>query len=268
MPNLEVLSLSINKIASLKDFKNCKKLSELYMRKNEISDLSEIYYLKDMANLKILWLNENPCARDVHYRKKVLSVLQNLEKLDDQDVTDEEKQMALEYRLKSQIQDLSLNEVQRQENQAKKHDAPSREYPAPVQNPIDAAGCVRRSKWQRDSPVEVPFMRASAEAVNNVEDQLNDQAQIPSLLPDNLPEIDDDGNLVQPLGELQQQKPQYLPHPIPDRLSAPYQQHQSRMSNQRTNNNVLTAVLALIQELDQDSLMIVQAQISKLTPKY
>lgn len=45
MKNLEVLSLSVNKIATLKDFVNCLKLQELYLRKNNIEDLSEIKYL-------------------------------------------------------------------------------------------------------------------------------------------------------------------------------------------------------------------------------
>ena len=42
MPNVEVLSLSVNKIASLKEFSNCPKLQELYLRKNNITDLTEI----------------------------------------------------------------------------------------------------------------------------------------------------------------------------------------------------------------------------------
>lgn len=36
MPNVEILSLSLNRIATLKDFANCKRLTELYLRKNHI----------------------------------------------------------------------------------------------------------------------------------------------------------------------------------------------------------------------------------------
>lgn len=39
MPNIEICSLSLNKIVSLKDFSSCKKLTELYLRKNLVSDL-------------------------------------------------------------------------------------------------------------------------------------------------------------------------------------------------------------------------------------
>ena len=45
MNALEVLSLSLNKISTLKDVKTCYNLQELYLRKNEIADLEEVYYL-------------------------------------------------------------------------------------------------------------------------------------------------------------------------------------------------------------------------------
>jgi Leucine-rich repeat (LRR) protein len=45
MVNIEVLSLSINCISSLRDFSNCMKLQELYLRRNNISDLGEIRHI-------------------------------------------------------------------------------------------------------------------------------------------------------------------------------------------------------------------------------
>mmetsp|Transcript_25083 Transcript_25083/g.11959 ORF Transcript_25083/g.11959 Transcript_25083/m.11959 type:complete len:96 (-) Transcript_25083:127-414(-) len=54
MPNVEVLSLSVNKITSLREFGHCKKLTELYLRKNMITDLNEIKYLQDLPNLRVL----------------------------------------------------------------------------------------------------------------------------------------------------------------------------------------------------------------------
>ena len=41
MPNLEVLSLSHNKITSLRSFSNCGKLLELYLRKNAVGSRSQ-----------------------------------------------------------------------------------------------------------------------------------------------------------------------------------------------------------------------------------
>lgn len=39
MPNIEICSLSLNKIRSLRDFTHCKKMTELYLRKNCIENL-------------------------------------------------------------------------------------------------------------------------------------------------------------------------------------------------------------------------------------
>ena len=41
MPNVEIVSLSVNSINSLREFGNCKKLKELYLRKNNVTDLTE-----------------------------------------------------------------------------------------------------------------------------------------------------------------------------------------------------------------------------------
>lgn len=41
-PNLEVLSLSINGITSLKHIMHCKGLKELYLRKNMVADINDI----------------------------------------------------------------------------------------------------------------------------------------------------------------------------------------------------------------------------------
>lgn len=53
---------SLNKIKSLADFQHCRNLVELYVRRNEIRDLSELCYLQDLPRLKRLLLAENPCV--------------------------------------------------------------------------------------------------------------------------------------------------------------------------------------------------------------
>nr|XP_053653370.1 uncharacterized protein LOC128702903 [Cherax quadricarinatus] len=60
--NVEVLSLSVNRISTLADFQHCPNLQELYIRKNNISDINEILYLRQLPKLKSLWLADNPCA--------------------------------------------------------------------------------------------------------------------------------------------------------------------------------------------------------------
>jgi len=39
IPNMEICSLSLNKLKSLRDFQHCKKITELYLRKNLICEL-------------------------------------------------------------------------------------------------------------------------------------------------------------------------------------------------------------------------------------
>ncbi|XP_032525201.2 cilia- and flagella-associated protein 410 isoform X1 [Danaus plexippus] len=95
MPNVEVLALSINKIRSLGDFAGCRRLRELYVRKNEIRDLAEIRHLRHLPDLTSLWLDENPCTLHPEYRMTVLRNLPNLEKLDNVVVQPDEVQEAM-----------------------------------------------------------------------------------------------------------------------------------------------------------------------------
>lgn len=44
VPNIEVLSLSVNKIGSLRYFAFCSQLKQLYLRANAIHDLAEVRY--------------------------------------------------------------------------------------------------------------------------------------------------------------------------------------------------------------------------------
>lgn len=92
MPNLEVISLSVNKIVTLEPFQGLPKLKELYLRQNLISDIREIQYLTTCPKLKVLWLSENPIAGLADYRKQIIRMLPNLTKLDDIPVSDRERQ--------------------------------------------------------------------------------------------------------------------------------------------------------------------------------
>lgn len=91
MPSLEIISLSINKIRSLKPFASLPNLKELYLRKNMIGDINEIKYLTTCPNLKTLWLNENPISDTRNYRAIVIKALPGLVKLDDINITDKER---------------------------------------------------------------------------------------------------------------------------------------------------------------------------------
>ena len=82
LPALEICSLSLNKITSLKFFVYSHNLTELYLRKNQISDLFEVRNLKGCQKLKVLWLWDNPIAQHPLYRQFIIKTLPNLAKLD------------------------------------------------------------------------------------------------------------------------------------------------------------------------------------------
>mmetsp|Transcript_47660 Transcript_47660/g.119129 ORF Transcript_47660/g.119129 Transcript_47660/m.119129 type:complete len:221 (+) Transcript_47660:77-739(+) len=96
LEQVEVLSLSVNKISSLEEFRHCSHLTELYLRKNEIGDIREVEYLRGLKHLSILWLCDNPCvgSSPSDYRRQVIAMLPKIVKLDNIDVTDEERTSA------------------------------------------------------------------------------------------------------------------------------------------------------------------------------
>ncbi|XP_028329433.1 cilia and flagella associated protein 410 [Gouania willdenowi] len=97
MPNIEVLTLSVNSISSLAPLSVCLFLSELYLRRNMIQSLSELSHLRPLTRLRVLWLAENPCCGENpgQYRLTVLRCLPRLQKLDNQVVTEDEVAQAL-----------------------------------------------------------------------------------------------------------------------------------------------------------------------------
>ena len=72
----------MNNISSLESVQYCVNLTELYIRNNKISNLDEVFYLKNLKKLKILWLADNPAALNNNYRLTVIRNLNNLQKLD------------------------------------------------------------------------------------------------------------------------------------------------------------------------------------------
>ena len=94
MPSLEIVSLSVNKIRTLKPFANLQNLKELYLRNNSISNLNEIKHLTECDNLTKLWLKENPICNNPNYRDVIICVLPQVQNLDDIEITEEERERA------------------------------------------------------------------------------------------------------------------------------------------------------------------------------
>lgn len=85
--NLEVVSLSLNKISSLQVFADCHALKELHLRKNNVADIAELNYLSHLAHLHTLLLSDNPCTKLEGYRNTAICTLKMLKKLDSLQVT-------------------------------------------------------------------------------------------------------------------------------------------------------------------------------------
>ena len=86
MTNLEVLSLSANKISSLFPLSYCLNMREIILRNNNIYSFDELYHLKKLPKLKELWLEGNPITNDIFYVKKVLNILPKLHTLDNKNI--------------------------------------------------------------------------------------------------------------------------------------------------------------------------------------
>jgi hypothetical protein len=91
MVNLEVLALSVNHVTTLRDIAECKNLRELYLRRNDIASLGEVYYLTKLPNLTTLWLSDNPCSKDVNYRMFTVRCCPSLRQLDSIEVSPQER---------------------------------------------------------------------------------------------------------------------------------------------------------------------------------
>ncbi|KAK2949624.1 putative Cilia- and flagella-associated protein 410 [Blattamonas nauphoetae] len=139
LPNIEVVALSINKIQTLKPFRNCRNLRELYVRKNDITDYHEIDHLANLPSLTTVWLDENPCVQFPGYTDYVIAKLQHLEKLDNRDVTEEERQNA-----KKAIASPSHPSHQRQTSRAG-----SQSDLQPSRRPVTSASSSRPSSAKR-----------------------------------------------------------------------------------------------------------------------
>uniref|UniRef100_A0A1I7WUX5 LRRcap domain-containing protein n=1 Tax=Heterorhabditis bacteriophora TaxID=37862 RepID=A0A1I7WUX5_HETBA len=74
---------SVNRVSTLQPLRGCSRLIELYLRKNNLESLTELEYLKDLKNLRVLWIDDNPCTKMGEYRHKVVKMLPQITKLDD-----------------------------------------------------------------------------------------------------------------------------------------------------------------------------------------
>jgi hypothetical protein len=94
LPNVETIALSVNEIDSLEPFSHCPKLRELFLRKNRIGAFGELEHLRNLAELRVLWLTDNPVTEEPDYRERTIALLPGLTKLDEIDIAAEERAAA------------------------------------------------------------------------------------------------------------------------------------------------------------------------------
>ena len=92
--SLESATFSSNFITSLRCFKGMNNLRELSLARNNISDFNELSYLSTCINLTKLWLKDNPISKVWDYRIQVIRFIPNLQFLDDEQITQDEREMA------------------------------------------------------------------------------------------------------------------------------------------------------------------------------
>lgn len=232
MPNLEILSLSVNKINSLKEFANCTRLQELYVRKNNIGDLNEVFYLGDLEDLKVLWLCENPCAENSKfYREFVINALPNLENLDKIPITAEERAAASRMNFD-------------------------------VQEP-------RRVQTENSSP---PIRKTENAEYESNQSKKNGNYGTPNAYPAN--DNNYNSSPYQEVSDYQQQYPSevvserenFRPSTSPtkgEKRGSPDVVRNSINSNNLKNENIISAILILMKDLDDAGLRIIRRDIDK-----
>jgi Leucine-rich repeat (LRR) protein len=243
LPNLEVLSLSVNHISGLKDFAGCPKLTELYLRKNAISDLSEVQHLMALKQLRVLWLWENPCADIPNYRLIVIKMLPQLNKLDNTAVTNEEREAAriinIENELNSAEPPEPSSNTPPQEPAKKKQEIIHQEISRDVEpeRPISSSE-TKQHQIKRESEQERPIHSVSSEIK---------QHQVKREVDPERP--------IRPVNA------EAKPHQI--KKQVPVMKAEVENPPESKNENILCAVLALLKELDQKSLELVKRDIER-----
>lgn len=104
--HVEVVALVSNRIQLLRPFAACSQLKELYLRKNCVASLAELNALRGLSHLHTLWLMDNPCALQPHYRAFAIFCCPHLQQLDDVPVTEDEREAASGLMTPAFIEDL------------------------------------------------------------------------------------------------------------------------------------------------------------------
>lgn len=289
MKNVTVLSLSVNNLDSLEVFQFCTKLQELFVRKNNISDLNQVCYLQGLPELRSLLLKDNPCvANEEEYRLAVIRALPQLKKLDDAPVESSEIEKAQRLGRTLIHPDQQQEYYSESDEEEYSYSGQQNNRELPERSPSPEVVEYRRER-NRTPPTPEPtngqYQRSrefnnSFEQVNDQQTYNNDSADPRDIY--NEPPVHVNQNHRQPapvykqyeeettVQRQQNHRPQgMLPrsrttdgelghYSCPTCCRIPQQTHRRPMERR---TNVLSAVLCLIKELDYPNLEVVQMEV-------
>ncbi|XP_048523511.1 acidic leucine-rich nuclear phosphoprotein 32 family member A-like isoform X2 [Dendroctonus ponderosae] len=298
IPNVEVLSLSINKIDTLVDFQFCKRLEELYIRQNDIRNLHEVVYLQNLTNLKNLWLGENPCCNTDGYRLAVIKALPQLQKLDNVAITQEELRDS-QRRGKALCHPEDAHEESEEEYVAEsppQQHPRYQEYPEPEYSPVQRGSprqeqspqrrpeqrrsyspdeqCVerRRNSFDREAPRQpaTQYYDTSSSATNSFEEPKSCDSQntyreakiVTSQSASCIKEYTNGDRYIQ-TQQYKESSEVSSTHGLDKRYSCSAAVHRPPFTRRPVtrNSNILSAVLCLVKELDYPSLEVVEMAV-------
>lgn len=79
---LETLDLAKNRIKKIENVSHLKDMTEFWINDNQVGDWKCLDNLKHNEKLETVYLERNPIASDVQYRKKVMLTIPWLQKID------------------------------------------------------------------------------------------------------------------------------------------------------------------------------------------
>lgn len=91
LPFLTSLNVESNQISSLYPLQNCEKLTFLNVKNNKVGVIRQIEHLQNLKSLEAISLEGNTCCLKAHYRLRVTFRLKTVKRLDDTNISPEEK---------------------------------------------------------------------------------------------------------------------------------------------------------------------------------
>lgn len=82
LTQLEDLTLYANKISTIEGLDKCTSLQCLSLGNNRIDSLEQVIMLRQLVNLNMLTLSENPISKEAEYKAVVLAYVDNIKYLD------------------------------------------------------------------------------------------------------------------------------------------------------------------------------------------